>query len=258
MKMSCPRSRIYSTGSAALLAVWLGCAASAQTGTDYSLPARAFPRIFQPYLQTRVPEPGLSNADNAPLVVRDGKLRLSMAQLVVLVVENNLAVAAARYNPSIAQTELMRARSGASPRGVDAAQIPSSVFAGAVGGSILGTAGGGGGGSSNPGGITGAAGRVSIRPSGVFDPTLSVSFSVDHTASPLNTEVVAGLPSVTTSTGAFSVNYVQAFSSGTSLTCSYGMQRQTSTQLHLLYDPAFTPGFTATVSQNCSTDSASR
>ena len=123
------------------------------------------------------------------------------------------------------------------------------MFAGAVGGSILGTAGGGGGGSSNPGGITGAAGRVSIRPSGLFDPSLSVSFSVDHTASPLNTEIVAGVPSVATNTGAFSVNYVQAFPSGTSFTCSYGMQRQTSTQLHLLYDPAFTPGFTATVSQ---------
>ena len=53
---------------------------------------------------------------------------------------------------------------------MDASTIPSGVFSGAEGGSILGTAGGGGGGSSNAGGITGSAGAVNIRPSGVFDP----------------------------------------------------------------------------------------
>jgi outer membrane protein TolC len=143
----------------------------------------------------------------------------------------------------------MRARSGASPRGVDATTIPSGVFAGAEGGSILGTAGGSGGGSSNPGGITGSAGRVSISPSGLFDPSFRMSYSLDHTSSPLNTLVVAGVPSVTNTTGAFSWSYVQAFSSGTSFTISYAMQHQSSTQKHLLFDPDVTPGFTATVSQ---------
>jgi hypothetical protein len=69
---------------------------------------------------------------------------MSMDLLVAAVVANSLAIASARYYPSIAQTDLLRARSGASPRGVDASQIPSAVFAGAEGGSILGTAGGGG------------------------------------------------------------------------------------------------------------------
>ena len=232
---------------AALVAAVLITAADAQTLPDYTIAVRSFPRIQQPYMQPRIGGPNLANT--TPLSVQDGKLHLTMEQLVSLVVENNLNVASARYYPSIAQTDLLRARSGNSPRGVDASQIPSGVFSGAVGGSILGTAGGGGGGSSNPGGITGSAGRVSIRPAGLYDPSLSLSFSMDHTASPLNTVVVAGIPSVTTTTAAFSVNYVQAFSTGTSFTVSYGMQRQSSTQLHLLYDPAFTPGFTATVSQ---------
>jgi outer membrane protein TolC len=193
--------------------------------------------------------PDLTNSKNTPLVVQDGKLRLSMAQLVAAVVENNLTIASARYYPWIGQTDLMRARSGASPRGVDATTIPSGVFAGAEGGSILGTAGGSGGGSSNPGGITGSAGRVSISPSGVFDPRFSMSYSLDHTSSPLNTLVVAGVPSVTNTTGAFSWSYVEAFSTGTSFTVSYAMQHQKSTQEHLLFNPDVTPGFTATVSQ---------
>ncbi len=233
--------------SPALLALCLA-AAAAQTA-DYSKALSIFPHIFQPYSAPRIPLPNLSNAENAPLEVHDGKLRLSMDQLIRLVIENNLTIAAARYYPSMAQTDLLRARSGSSPRGVDVSTIPSGVFAGAEGGSILGTSGGSGGGSSNPGGITGAAGAVNVRPSGVFDPTLRFSFSVDHTDSPLNTEVVAGLPAVTTGTGAFSVNYVQAFSSGTSISVQYAVDRQGSTQRHLLYNPDFTPGFTATISQ---------
>ncbi|HTX39131.1 MAG TPA: TolC family protein [Bryobacteraceae bacterium] len=231
------------------LALCLAAAAAAQTAADYSKAPSIFPHIFQPYSAPRIPLPNFSNAENPPLEVHDGKLRLSMDQLVRLVIENNLTIAAARYYPSMAQTDLLRARSGSSPRGVDVSTIPSGVFAGAEGGSILGTAGGSGGGSSNPGGITGSAGAVNIRPSGVFDPTLRFSFSVDHTDSPLNTEVVAGLPAVTTGTGAFSVSYVQAFSSGTSFSVQYAVDRQGSTQRHLLYDPDFTPGFTATISQ---------
>jgi outer membrane protein len=234
-----------------LLALSLSPNLRAQTDTDYTKAPSVFPRIWTPYVQTRISSPNFSNAANAPLEVRDGKLRLAMADLVKLVIENNLAVANARYYPAIAGTELMRARSGSSPRGVDVSTIPSGVFAGAEGGSILGTAGGGSSGSSNPGGITGAAGSVNIRPSGVFDPSLRLSFSLDHTDSPLNTEVVAGLPSVTTGTGAFSVSYVQAFSTGTSITLQYAVDRQGSTQRHLLFDPDFTPGFTATISQQC-------
>jgi outer membrane protein len=229
-----------------------GCAAGfspAQSLPDYSAGAKPFPSILRPYQAWRVPKPDLSLSDDVRSAIEDGKLPLSMDLLIDAVLENNLAIASARYNPLIAQTELLRARSGASPRGVDASVIPSVVFAGAEGGSILGTAGGSSSFTSNAGGITGAASQVSIRPSGVYDPAISTAFSVDHTASPLNTLVVAGVPSVTTGTAAWSVNYVQAFPSGTSFTFSYAMQRQGSTQLRLLFDPALTPGFTATVSQ---------
>jgi outer membrane protein len=220
---------------------------ASQALPDYSHPAPIFPRVWEPYRQRVVPEPRITNADT--LEVSEGKLRLSMAQVVAAVIANNLAVAAARYYPGMAQTDLMRARSGQSPRGVDASVIPSVVFSGAEGGSILGTAGGGSGGASNAGGITGSATQVNVRPAGVFDPSVVFGFSVDHTSSPLNTEIISGLPSVTTGTRAFSLGYTQAFSTGTSFSVSYGYQRQGSTQLHLLFNPAFTPGFTASVSQ---------
>ncbi|HUA86684.1 MAG TPA: TolC family protein [Bryobacteraceae bacterium] len=239
------------------LAIFAGVACVAQTPDhtpdhnvalpDYTRAAQVFPRIWAPYVSHQIPEAKLSNSQT--LEVRDGKLPLSVANVVDAVIGNNLTVEAVRYYPEMAQTDLLRARSGASPRGVDVAVIPSVVFAGAEGGSILGTAGGSGGGANNAGGITGSASAVNIRPAGVFDPSISVSFSRDHTSSPLNTEVVSGLPSVTTGTSAFSVSYVQAFPSGTSIAASYSYQRQLSNQLHLLFDPDFTPGFTMTLSQ---------
>ncbi|HEY1754659.1 MAG TPA: TolC family protein [Bryobacteraceae bacterium] len=224
-------------------------AADAAIAPDYSAAAKVFPNIIKPYVNRYVPEPNLSNAANVPLEVQDGKLRLSLAQVAAAVVQNNLTVAGARYYPAAAQTDLLRARSGQSPRGVDQSSIPSGVFAGATGSSILGSAGGGGGGASNAGGITGSASQVNVGPSGVFDPSFNVSFSLDRTPSPLNTLIVAGVPQVTTHTAAASVRYNQAFPSGTSISASFGFQRQSSTQLHLLFDPAFTPGFTFTVAQ---------
>ena len=219
------------------------------TTPNYTSAAKVFPRVWAPYRNRTVAPAGMANTPNGLLEVRDGKLKLSMAQVIAAVVENNLTVAGARYYLPEAQTDLLRARSGASPRGVDQSVIPSGVFAGAEGGSILGTAGGGGGGASNAGGITGAASQVLLRPSGTFDPTFTATFSLDRTESPLNTLVVAGVPRVTTNTEAATFSYTQAFPSGTSISASYGVQRQGSTQLRLLFDPLYTPGFTATVSQ---------
>ncbi len=216
---------------------------------DYSIAAKVFPRVDQPYRNRAVAEAVLSNAPDGRLEVRNGKLRLSMAQVVAAVVLNNLTVASARYYLPEARTDLMRARSGASPRGIDQSVIPSGVFAGAEGGSILGSAGGGGGGASNAGGITGGATAVRVSPSGTFDPTFTATFSLDRTSSPLNTLVVAGIPHVTTNTEAASFGYTQAFPSGTSFSVTYGVQRQESTQLRLLFNPYYTPGFTASVSQ---------
>ena len=217
---------------------------------DYGVPSKVFPSVLRPYKSRTVPGPILTNSPNAPLEVREGKLRLSLAQVVAAVVQNNLTVAGARYYPAEAQVDLMRALSGQSPRGVDQAAIPSGVFAGAAGASILGGAGGGGGGgASNAGGITGGASQVTVRSAGVFDPSISVNVSLDRTPSPLNSLIVSGIPEVTTTTLAGSFSYSQAFSTGLSFSFSYSVQRKLSTQQHLLYNPAYTPGFTANVSQ---------
>ena len=95
-----------------LLGVLCGaCAVRAQPSDgslpDYSHPAPAA-SICKPYLWRPIPGPDLTNGKDIPLPVDDGKLRLSMAQLVAAVVENNLTIASARYYPWIGQTDLMQ------------------------------------------------------------------------------------------------------------------------------------------------------
>lgn len=225
-------------------------ASAVSTVPEFLLSAKPFPHIWRPYQFHPIPSVTLANGAPAPLALQNGQLNLSMQQLLAAVIGNNLTVANDRYYSAEAETDLLRARSGASPRGVDASVIPSSVFAGAVGGSILSSAGGfGGTGAAGAGSLTGAASAVFVRPAGVFDPTFSATFSYDHTTSPLNNLVVAGKRSVTNGTLVSSFNYVQDFPTGTSITASYTAERQASTQLRLQFNPFFAPGFSAAVSQ---------
>ena len=214
---------------------------------DYSRDPEWFPRIYQPFVPQQIPNPDLSNRTSVFQGIRDGKLELSLAQLLAAVVENNLDIAVARYNNAFAETDILRAKAGQSPRGVEGARVPSGLFAGAIGAGL----GGGGGGRGDGGGsaISGRARQVFIGPRGTFDPLVGLNFSMDRTTSPLNTLRVAGVPTVTVNTTALQLFYVQRFATGTSFSVSFNSQRQSSTQQRLLFNPSFVSGFSLSVNQ---------
>ena len=58
------------------------------------------------------------NTPRVESLLKNGKLRLSLSDAVTLALENNLDIAIARFNLSIADTDIMRAKSGESVRGV--------------------------------------------------------------------------------------------------------------------------------------------
>src|ERR1700742_816579 len=99
--MSLARVRVMAANSAVLLCLAGGVSLRAQsqaplaipTTPDYSAAAKIFPHLSAPYKSRAVPDAVLSNAPGGALEVRDGKLRLSMAQVVAAVVQNNLTVA---------------------------------------------------------------------------------------------------------------------------------------------------------------------
>ena len=239
--------------------VWCLCAcavtpAVAQTisGTsifsrDYSHSPRWFPNVARPYQEPRLLAPVMENSPRLKDLIHDGKLQISLADALALALENNLDIAVQRYLRPIAQTDLLRTQSGQAARGVPGATLPGGLNTGVIGAGVNQAAGQGGVGAA--GGITGGGGALQIGQVGTFDPSLSFNFSFDRNVSPLNTTVVAGVPTVVTDSVASSANYSQLLPEGTSYFAGVSVIRQLTTQQHLQFNPAFITRFTSGFNQ---------
>jgi outer membrane protein len=209
--------------------------------------APAFPLIWKPYRPLALPPVDLRNGSLAERIA-GGTLRLSAHDFLQLVVENDLDLHAARYDYAIAQVDVLRAESGQAARGTPSSPLPAALFAGAIGAGISSTA------ALSPGGTGGAAistqGKiVTIGPRGNFDPTLSLNLSYDRLVSPLNTTKVSGAAAVTVPSTVLQTRFQQELPYGTSYSVSFNLQKQSSTQGGLLFNPALSSFFALQVYQ---------
>ena len=76
-----------------------------------------FPSVFSPYKQEPVRPPVMENSPRLHDLIRNGKLRLSMADALALAIENNLDIAVQRFVHPFAETDVLRASSGQAARG---------------------------------------------------------------------------------------------------------------------------------------------
>jgi len=197
-----------------------------------------FPHVLLPYQQRAIPDPVLVNSPRLKDSIKEGKLTLSLADALALTLENNLDIVVQRFVIPFAETDILRTKSGQAARGFTGALYPSELNSGAIGAGV--SLGGGTGGTGNAGGITGGGGAVNIGPAGAFDPTVSFSSSYDRVTSPLNSLVVSGIPTTTSSAAAYSGSYAQLFPTGSSYSVSLSTLRQNTTQENLLYNPDVT------------------
>lgn len=219
---------------------------------DYSKPKRAFPNVINPYTAQELPAPDLLNTPRIDQLMRDGKIYLSMDDAVALALENNLDIAIARYNLNIADTDILRAKSGANQiLGVNTG-IVQNTPGGGVGG-LSGTVG------SGPGGTSPAAGGIGAGTSGIvntseglgplipsFDPIISGTLQFDH-ARFIPTSPFVGTAQNTT-TGNFS--YSQGFQWGTNLSIGFTNSRTTTNSLFQTVSPALSSGFQFRLTQH--------
>src|SRR5207237_4707675 len=126
---------------------------------------------------------------------RDGKIMLSLNDAIALALENNLDLAIARYNLSIADTDLLRTQAGGSVRGV-ATGLVQGTPGGGIGGFGAGASGRGAGGtSSGAGGAgTGASGLVESTlgagsPIESYEPVVNADPNTNHFGNHLATTV---------------------------------------------------------------------
>jgi outer membrane protein len=220
--------------------------------SDYSKPNRAFPNVIAPYLAKTLPAPDLTNTTRLDQLLQNGKLMLSIDDAVALALENNLDIGIARYNLSIADTEILRSKGGA------------NNFFGVNTGIVQNTPGGGVGGlsgnvGSGAGGTTAGAGGIGAGTNGLvsstlgigpnitsFDPVLSATLQSDHAHFECTSIFCGSVQNTTTA----NFNYTQGLQSGTNIGVGFTNSRITSNNPFNIVSPSLASGFKFQLTQH--------
>ena len=222
---------------------------------DYSKPTPAFPNVIRPYMPQHVPPPNLVNTPRIEQLMHDGKIILSIDDAVALALENNLDIGIARYNLNIADTDILRSKSGANNfLGTNFGVVQNTPGSG-VGG-LGGTVGSGTGGTTAaPGGIgAGTNGLVSSTlglgsPITSFDPVITGTLQEDHNNT-ISSNVFTGAPTVAQNTGTYNFAYNQGFQWGTNMSVGFTNSRVTTNNVFNTYSPQISPAFQFRLTQH--------
>jgi len=218
---------------------------------DYAKPFGYFPNPVAPYLAHHVPAPNLTNSSRINDLLRDGKLYISMDDAVALALENNLDIDIQRYNLSIADTDILRAKAGSSTLGINSGVVQNTPGGGVgaignqVGSGQGGTSVAAGGAGSGTGGLV-----LSTLGSGPaitsFDPVLSGTLSLDRQRT-ICTSPFCGND---TNTGTMNFSYLQGFHWGTNLQVSFDNTRQTTNSPFTILSPTLNSSLRVQLTQH--------
>jgi outer membrane protein len=232
---------------------------------DYSQPQSAFPNVIAPYRSRSVPAPNLSNSARTDQLFRDGKIYLSINDAVAMALENNLDIVLQRYNLSIADTDLLRTKSGVFALGVN-----QGVNQGTLGGTSGSTSAGGTGSSSTGATGTGAGGtQIGVGGAGAgvgglvgstlgagptlqsYDPVLTGTIQGERATTPQpNIFFSGGEPTTIQNTNIYNFGYTQAFATGTLASVTFNNSRITTNVPFDLVNPQISPNFRFQLTQH--------
>jgi outer membrane protein len=223
---------------------------------DYSRGHRVFPNFLKTWEPTTVEAPVTSNSQRLDALVHNGKIYLSLADAIVLGLENNYDIAIQRYNLDIADTELLRARAGSNLLGVPAGLVEGTLGGSGNTSSSLTSGGGPGGTSTATGGAAAGAGGINATTNGagptpeVLDPVLTGTMQLERTTTPEATPFASGAPTLNQNQDTYNFNYNQGFITGTQLQVAFDNSRITSNSIFNAYSPELQSTFRATVTQH--------
>jgi outer membrane protein TolC len=217
---------------------------------DFSKPAgRLLGNPINMYRPTSIGKASFANSVRLTDLVKDGKIYLSLSDALALALENNYDLAIARYDLDIADTDILRTRTGAAPLGA-----PSGLITGTLGGSasILSTGGGPGGTAVGSGGAgSGSAGLVlTTQGAGptpeALEPAVSAAIQFDRDHAPSTSFFAGG----TSSTNTYDFMYNQGFVTGTQFQFALDNTYASTSNGVTLYSPQLSSNFKATVTQH--------
>jgi outer membrane protein len=225
-------------------------------GRDFSKPRNPFPKVWEPYVPTTVAAPVTTNSQRLDGLVKNGKIYLSLADAIVLGLENNYDIAIQRYNLDIADTDLLRARAGSTLLGVSSGLVEGTLSGSGGVSTSLSSGGGPGGTSTAVGGAGAGAGGLNLTTNGngptpeAMDPVITGTMQLERTTTPEATPFASGAPTANTNTDEYNFGYNQGFITGTQLQVAFDNTRVTSNGIFNAYSPQLQSTFRATVTQH--------
>ena len=234
-----------------LVHVPLAAQTTAASVIDYST-GPGFPDVYK---TPEVPEADMANSPRLDQLLRAGKLYLSLSDAIALAIENNLDIAYARYGPQIADTDILRTKSGQQLRGVQT-QI-STLSTGQS------AAGGGDAGVGDVSGITGRAGGVGGGAQGVGDastffgsavpslePTLTGGIDWGHFSNPQTSSFVTGTNTFVSERSNSNIGIQKGFLTGTNVSLDWRNALNDTNSLRANFDPSLRSNLTLRISQS--------
>src|ERR1700757_4138680 len=224
---------------------------------EYANPHSHFPNPIAPYQGRPVALPNLTNTPRLDQLLKNGKLMLSMNDAIALALENNLDLAISRYNLSIADTDVLRTKAGATVLGVNTGVVQGTPGGGVGGFGGATTAGGGAGGTTGGGGGAGGGtlGIVSSTlglgsPITSYDPILTSTLQIDKFSQEPTNPFSGNVPVLFQNTSTANFAYNQGFITGTNLSVGFNNTRQTSNSQFNTFSPALQSSFKASITQH--------
>jgi outer membrane protein TolC len=226
---------------------------------NYTKAVSHFPNPVGPYTPRHLAAPNVANSPRIDGLMHEGKIYLSLNDAIALALENNLDIAIARYTLNIADTDVLRARAGATILGTPLGTVLNTP-GGGIGGIGAATGASSGGTSLAAGGIgAGTNGLVSSTSGGgfgsvvnSFDPVITGTLQEDHYSQQATSIFQGVLPgsSLAQNTGTVDFTYNQAFQWGTNLQIGFNNTRATSNSFFTSLSPVLNSNFRATITQS--------
>ena len=190
--------------------------------------------------QTRdVPPVNVSNSARLDSLLRAGQLYLSLRDAIALALENNLDIEIERYEFSLADIDVLRAKSGAAIQGIPTNVQPGiPTGAGPLLGSITTGIAGPGGGYASP-----------LGPNGTYDPVLVGNLNFGHSTAPQSNTITSGTSALVTVNKTANVGIAQTFGTGGTAALTFNNNTTEQNSFRSTVNPATASSLDLTVVQ---------
>jgi len=220
---------------------------------DFSKERGYWPNPISPYKPTTAPSASFMNSPRLGDLIKGGKVYLSLSDAILLALENNYDIAIQRFNLNIADTDILRTRSGALFLGIN-----SGLVTGTLGGSgtTVQSGGGPGGTSVAAGGAGTGAGGLALTTNGGgplpenMDPVFTGTVQLQRQSQEELNPLFSGSSKLTQNTNTYNFAYNQGFITGTALQVGFNNSYTTSNSIFNTYSPAYQTTFNMQLTQH--------